>query len=162
LLSLFTKAVEDADVDTSLELFHGDATYDDVFDGVFTGRAQIRNMFEVNFHGRARDFRWEIHEPVSDGTIGYAHLTLSYTSRFVSRDGWESSVTPPKPSRCFHHSGCRFHRDGQQCSQKRYGGCSYEWNLKRSGSLPHPSRKWWPKELSGSESERNSAKRRYE
>ena len=56
LLSLFTKAVEDADVDAFLELFHGDATYDDVFDGVFTGRAQIRNMFEVNFHGRARDF----------------------------------------------------------------------------------------------------------
>lgn len=87
LLSLFTKAVEDADVDAFLELFHGDATYDDVFDGVFTGRAQIRNMFEVNFHGRARDFRWEMHEPVSDGTIGYAHLTLSYTSTMKHNSG---------------------------------------------------------------------------
>ena len=87
LLSLFTRAVEDADVDAFLELFHGDATYGDVFDDVFTGHAQIRKMFEVNFHGRARDFRWEKREPVFDGTIGYTHLTLSYPSTMKHDSG---------------------------------------------------------------------------
>jgi ketosteroid isomerase-like protein len=73
LLSLFTRAVEDADVDAFLELFHGDATYGDVFDGVFTGHAQIRNTFEVNFHGRARDFRWHDRLRASDAQLHLNH-----------------------------------------------------------------------------------------
>ena len=52
-----------------------------------TDHAQIRNMFEVSFHGRARDFRWEMHEPVSDGTINCAHLTLTYASTMKQNSG---------------------------------------------------------------------------
>lgn len=87
LLERFTGAVEAADADAFVELFLPDATYEDVFDGVFAGHDEIRKMFVVNFHSKARDFVWEYHEPVSDGEIGYAHLTLSYTSSMRHNDG---------------------------------------------------------------------------
>ena len=69
-------------------------------------------MFEVSFYGRARDFRWEMHEPVSDGTIDCAHLTLAYASTMK------------------HNSGKRVMRSG--CSQFQLQGekiASYrEWD----------------------------------
>ena len=93
LLARFTGSVEAADADAFVDLFAADATYEDVYDGVFAGHDEIRGMFETNFHSKARDFVWEYHEPVSNGEIGYAHLTLSYTSSMPHNDGTRAVLT---------------------------------------------------------------------
>jgi len=80
LLRCFTAAVEAGDVEAFADLFTDDGVYDDVFYGVFEGRAALREMMAGHFHGNARDFRWEMHEPVISGSVGYAHYTFSYTS----------------------------------------------------------------------------------
>lgn len=103
LLGRFTAAVESGDTDAFAALFCEDGAYDDVFYGVFSGRGRLAEMLRDHFHAHARDFRWEVHDPVSDGRIGYANYTFSYTStmprsagrrvvftgcsRFLLRDG---------------------------------------------------------------------------
>ena len=103
LLDRFAAAVESGDSDAFAALFCEDGSYDDVFYGVFEGRARLAEMLREHFHAHARDFRWEMRDPVCDGRVGYANYTFSYTStmprstgrrvvftgcsRFVLRDG---------------------------------------------------------------------------
>ena len=103
LLDRFTAAVESGDGDAFAALFCEDGVYDDIFYGEFRGRARLVEMLCGHFHGHARDFRWEMHDPVCDGRVGYAGYTFSYTStmersrgrrvvftgcgRFMLRDG---------------------------------------------------------------------------
>ena len=103
LLGRFTDAVQAGDTGAFMALFTEDGVYDDVFYGEFRGRERLAEMLRDHFHGHARDFRWEMHDPVCDGRIGYANYTFSYTSkmkhsagrrvvftgcaRFVLRDG---------------------------------------------------------------------------
>ena len=87
LLDRFTAAVEANDVDAFGALFTDDGEYDDVFYGVFKGRSAIGHMLREHFHGSAKDFRWEMHDAVSDGAIGYAHYTFSYTSTMKHSEG---------------------------------------------------------------------------
>lgn len=61
--------------------FTPDGVYHDVFYGAFQG-AEIVDLIEGHFHRDGRDFRWDVHDPVSDGEVGYARYVFSYASRF--------------------------------------------------------------------------------
>lgn len=87
LLDRFTAAVESGDADAFAALFSEDGVYDDVFYGEFRGRARLAEMLRDHFHGHARDFRWEMRDPVCDGRVGYAGYTFSYTSTMKRSEG---------------------------------------------------------------------------
>ena len=68
-------------------LFAADAVYHDVFYGAFRGRDAIRDMLKNRFHRDAANFRWDFHDPVSDGKTGYARYVFSYDSRLPEAAG---------------------------------------------------------------------------
>lgn len=80
LLKQFTSAVERRDGKAFAALFAEDGVYHDVFYGAFEGRARIAEMIDDWFYRTARDFRWEMFRPVSDGKSLYAYYTFSYVS----------------------------------------------------------------------------------
>ena len=87
LLKEFTSAVERRDGKSFAALFTEDGVYHDVFYGAFKGRGKIAEMIDDWFHRTARDFRWEMFRPVSDGTILYAYYTFSYVSTLPEAKG---------------------------------------------------------------------------
>ena len=87
LLDRFTGAVESGDTAAFTSLFHADGTYDDIFYGVFRGHERLAEMLRDHFHGHARDFSWEMRDPVCDGRVGYASYTFSYTSTMKRSEG---------------------------------------------------------------------------
>ena len=87
LLKQFTSAVERRDGKAFAELFAEDGVYHDVFYGPFKGRAKIAEMIDDWFHRTARDFRWEMFRPVSDGKMLYAYYTFSYVSTLPEANG---------------------------------------------------------------------------
>ena len=84
MLREFADAVERNDGHRFAELFAPDGVYHDVFYGAFEGRAKIATMIGDWFYRTARDFRWDFHQPVSDGTTLYARYTFSYVSTLPS------------------------------------------------------------------------------
>jgi ketosteroid isomerase-like protein len=80
LLREFCDAVERRDGARFAALFRDDGVYHDVFYGTFTGRQKIAEMIDDWFHRTASDFRWDMHEPVSDGRTLYARYAFSYRS----------------------------------------------------------------------------------
>jgi ketosteroid isomerase-like protein len=87
LLKEFTSAVEHHDGKRFADLFTEDGVYHDVFYGAFKGREKIAEMIDDWFHRTARDFRWEMFRPVSDGTMLYAYYTFSYVSTLPEAKG---------------------------------------------------------------------------
>jgi ketosteroid isomerase-like protein len=87
LLEKFCSAVERRDGKGFAELFTEDGVYHDVFYGAFKGRAKIAEMIDDWFHRTARDFRWEMFRPVSDGKTLYAYYTFSYVSTLPEANG---------------------------------------------------------------------------
>ena len=87
LLREFTSAVERRDGKAFASLFAEDGVYHDVFYGAFKGREKIAEMIDDWFHRTARDFRWEMFRPVSDGTMLYAYYTFSYVSLLPEAQG---------------------------------------------------------------------------
>jgi ketosteroid isomerase-like protein len=87
LLKEFTSAVEHRDGKRFASLFTEDGVYHDVFYGAFKGREKIAEMIDDWFHRTARDFRWEMFRPVSDGTMLYAYYTFSYVSTLPEAQG---------------------------------------------------------------------------
>jgi limonene-1,2-epoxide hydrolase len=87
LLKAFCSAVERRDGKAFAELFTEEGTYHDVFYGAFRGRAKIAEMIDDWFYRTARDFRWEMFRPVSDGTMLYAYYTFSYVSTLPEARG---------------------------------------------------------------------------
>ena len=87
LLEKFCSAVERRDGKGFAELFTEDGVYHDVFYGAFKGRAKIAEMIDDWFHRTARDFRWEMFRPVSDGKTLYAYYTFSYVSTLPEAKG---------------------------------------------------------------------------
>lgn len=80
LLRAFCDAVERSDGTAFAALFTEDGVYHDVFYGTFTGRPAIAAMIDDWFYRTATDFRWDMHDPVSDGRMLYARYTFSYRS----------------------------------------------------------------------------------
>ncbi|MFO1168970.1 MAG: nuclear transport factor 2 family protein [Rhodoblastus sp.] len=80
MLDQFCRAVEKRDGKSFASLFAEDGVYHDVFYGAFEGRTKIAAMIDDWFYRTARDFRWDMHNPVSDGRTLYARYTFSYRS----------------------------------------------------------------------------------
>ncbi|MBN9584182.1 MAG: polyketide cyclase [Afipia sp. 62-7] len=87
LLHDFCRSVERRDGAAFAALFTEDGVYHDVFYGAFTGRAKIAEMITDWFYRTATDFRWDMHDPVSDGRILYARYTFSYRSLLPEANG---------------------------------------------------------------------------
>ena len=87
LLRAFCVAVEQHNGTALAELFSADGVYHDVFYGTFEGRARIAELIDDWFYRTASDFRWDMHEPVSDGKTLYARYTFSYRSLLPEAKG---------------------------------------------------------------------------
>ena len=87
MLKAFCSAVERRDGKAFADLFTEEGVYHDVFYGAFKGRAKIAEMIDDWFYRTARDFRWEMFRPVSDGTMLYAYYTFSYVSTLPEAKG---------------------------------------------------------------------------
>jgi ketosteroid isomerase-like protein len=83
----FCDAVERHDGTGFATLFTEDGVYHDVFYGAFAGRAKIAEMIDDWFYRTATDFRWDMHDPVSDGKTLYARYTFSYRSLLPEAKG---------------------------------------------------------------------------
>ncbi len=66
--------------------FTPDGVYHDVFYGAFQG-SDIAGMIEGHFHRDARDFRWDIHDPVEANGVGYARYVFSFESKLPGHEG---------------------------------------------------------------------------
>ena len=86
LLDNFCNAVENGDGLALATLFAPDGIYDDMFYGRFQGRPAISGMLDL-FHKDGENFLWEMVDPVSDGTTGYARWLFSYDSRRPENKG---------------------------------------------------------------------------
>src|SRR3978361_1425209 len=87
MLKSFCDAVEAHDGAAFAVLFTEDGVYHDVFYGAFKGRAKIAEMIDDWFYRTATDFRWDMHDPVSDGRTLYARYTFSYRSKLQEAKG---------------------------------------------------------------------------
>jgi ketosteroid isomerase-like protein len=87
MLRTFCEAVEQHDGAAFAALFTEDGVYHDVFYGAFKGRAKIAAMIDDWFCRTATDFRWDMHDPVSDGKTLYARYTFSYRSLLPEAKG---------------------------------------------------------------------------
>lgn len=87
MLRRFAQAVQDRDGKGFATLFTEDGVYHDVFYGAFHGRAKIAEMVDDWFYRTAEDFRWHLHDPVSDGKTLYARYTFSYKSLLPEAEG---------------------------------------------------------------------------
>jgi ketosteroid isomerase-like protein len=87
MLRAFCDAVEQRNGKAFAALFTEDGVYHDVFYGAFSGRAEIADMVDDHFYRTATDFRWDMHDPVSDGETLYARYTFSYRSTLPEAKG---------------------------------------------------------------------------
>ncbi len=86
LIHTLTQAIVRGDGAAAAACFTADGAYHDVFYGAFA-RADIPRMVSEHFHRDARDFVWDIHDPVSDGAIGYARYVFSYEGLVPGSEG---------------------------------------------------------------------------
>ncbi len=87
MLKEFCRSVEQRDGKSFATLFTEDGVYHDVFYGAFEGRTKIAHMIDEVFYKTAKDFRWDMHDPVSDGKTLYVRYTFSYTSTLPEANG---------------------------------------------------------------------------
>ena len=92
LLRNFCEAVEQCDGARFATLFTENGVYHDVFYGAFEGRARIAAMIPDWFYKTATDFRWDMHDPVSDGRTLYARYTFSYRSLLPEAKGVDAGA----------------------------------------------------------------------
>ena len=82
-------------------LFAADGTYEDDFFGLYRGRAEIARMLQ-RFHDTGEDYRWEFHDPVTDGRLGYATFRFSFRSKMPGYEGKPVLITGIS---CFQFEG---------------------------------------------------------
>ena len=87
MLRTFCDAVEQRNGTAFADLFTEDGVYHDVFYGAFKGNERIAEMIDDWFYRTAADFRWDMHDPVSDGHTLYARYTFSYRSTLPEAEG---------------------------------------------------------------------------
>lgn len=85
-IQAMVRAVEQADGRAVADCFTPDGIYHDVFYGDFQGAA-IADMIENYFYRDASDFRWDIHDPVEQGDVGYARYVFSYLPKKSATPG---------------------------------------------------------------------------
>jgi ketosteroid isomerase-like protein len=87
LLTEFAAAVARHDGRGFAALFAEDGVYHDIFYGAFEGRERIAAMIDDWFYRTAEDFRWDMHDPLTDGRLLYARYTFSYRSKLPEARG---------------------------------------------------------------------------
>jgi ketosteroid isomerase-like protein len=87
LLDDFTHSAESGDGARFAAHFTDDAIYYDYIYGPHAGRAEIAHMMQDMFHRDATDYRWEMRDPVFDGSMGYAWSLSSFTSTIPQFNG---------------------------------------------------------------------------
>ena len=87
LIRDMTRAACAGDGERVAACFTPNGVYHDVFYGAFAGRDRIAVMINEYFHRDAKNFRWDIHEPVSVGDVGYARYVFSFTSKLAGHEG---------------------------------------------------------------------------
>ncbi len=80
LLTQLIEAIVRGDGRAARACFTADGIYHDCLYGAFEGDA-IVTMVEDYFHRDATRFLWDLHDPVSDGRIGYARYVFSFDSK---------------------------------------------------------------------------------
>jgi SnoaL-like domain len=86
LLSTMTQAAAGGDGAATAACFTTDGVYHDCFYGSFRGAA-IKEMVEDYFHRDGGNFIWDLHDPIADGSVGYARYVFSYDSRLAEARG---------------------------------------------------------------------------
>ena len=86
LIQTMSEAAARGDGQAVADCFTPDGVYDDVFYGPFQGAAII-DMIENYFHRDGCNFRWDIHDPVDNGSVGYARYVFSYESKLEGLEG---------------------------------------------------------------------------
>jgi hypothetical protein len=92
LLSELAAAGIANDGDRFAGLFTESGTYEDDFFGLFRGRTEIAAMLQ-RFHDTGGDYRWEFHDLVTDGTLGYASFRFSFRSKMPGYEGKPVLIT---------------------------------------------------------------------
>ena len=87
MLRAFCDAVEQRNGKAFSELFTEDGVYHDVFYGAFEGRTKIAGLIDDWLYRTATDFRWDMHDPVTNGATLYARYTFSYRSTLPEANG---------------------------------------------------------------------------
>jgi SnoaL-like protein len=87
LLRELTRSAESGDGARFANHFTEDAVYYDYIYGAHQGRTEITHMMQSLFHRDAADYRWEMFDPVFDGTKGYAWSLSSFTSKIEQFKG---------------------------------------------------------------------------
>lgn len=85
LIISLTQAACRGDGAAAADCFTADGIYHDCFYGAFQGPAIVDMI--ARFHRDARDFRWDMHDIVDDGRIGYARYVFSYESILPGSEG---------------------------------------------------------------------------
>ncbi len=86
-VNAFTAAAEERNGAAMAAPFTEDGVYHDVFYGPFEGRTQITEIIDDWFYRHARDLRWDMLDPVSDGRTLYANYVFSYVSTLPEAQG---------------------------------------------------------------------------
>jgi len=79
LLARMTEAAERGDGPGFAGCFTPDGVYHDYVYGPHAGRPAIAQMLEGLFHRDAKDYRWQMFDPVIDGDLGYAWSLSNFT-----------------------------------------------------------------------------------
>jgi limonene-1,2-epoxide hydrolase len=82
-------------------LFTESGTYEDDFFGLFRGRAEIAQMLQ-RFHDTGENYRWDFHDLVTDGRLGYATFRFSFASKMPGCEGKPVLITGIS---CFRFDG---------------------------------------------------------
>lgn len=101
LLATFTTAGCANDGAGFAALFTEDGTYDDDFFGLYRGRTEITRMLQ-RFHDTGADYRWDFHDLVTDGVLGYATFRFSFRSKMSDCEGKPVLITGIS---CFRFEG---------------------------------------------------------
>jgi hypothetical protein len=81
MLKKFTAAVEQPHKGAALaDLFAENGVYHDAFYGEFKGRKRVAELIDVWFYKTAKNFKWDMLEPVFDGRTLYVRYLFSYNS----------------------------------------------------------------------------------
>jgi hypothetical protein len=101
LLEEFTAAGVVNDGARFSALFTENGTYKDDFFGLYRGRAEIAAMLQ-RFHDTGENYRWDFHDLVTDGMLGYATFRFSFRSKMPGYEGKPVLITGIS---CFRFDG---------------------------------------------------------
>jgi ketosteroid isomerase-like protein len=87
MLDGLCRAAEACDGKAFASYFTEDGVYHDDFYGAFAGRERLASLVTDWLHKDARNLRWDMVEPVSDGRHLYARYIFSYDSTLPEARG---------------------------------------------------------------------------